>query len=181
MLAVAAILFAAVFLLRLGVENPSQVVTLLYALPIALVAVELGMAWGLAAGALGLGLFGLWELAWAVKADHDAIDYLARGRSDELLTVEPPAYLCALPRRGSRHRRDGQVPAARPRRRLRLAPGVRRGGAGWWCYGCCRGGRIYDRASLLAGGPWGRELRAEAFVAGVELARAALGGNGTRR
>jgi hypothetical protein len=51
---------------------------------------------------------------------------------------------------------------------------------GWWCYGCARGGRIYDLASLLRGGPWRRELRGEAFVAAVELARAALGGDGSR-
>jgi hypothetical protein len=31
---------------------------------------------------------------------------------------------------------------------------------GWWCFGCARGGRIYDLASLLSGGPWGRELGA---------------------
>jgi hypothetical protein len=34
---------------------------------------------------------------------------------------------------------------------------------GRWCYGCAPGGRIHDLASLLAGGPWGRELREEAF------------------
>jgi hypothetical protein len=34
---------------------------------------------------------------------------------------------------------------------------------GWWCFGCARGGRIYDLASLMAGGSWGRELRGEAF------------------
>jgi hypothetical protein len=51
---------------------------------------------------------------------------------------------------------------------------------GWWCYGCARGGRVYDLASLLSGGPWGRELRGEAFVAAVGLAQTALGGNGLR-
>jgi hypothetical protein len=62
-LAVAALLFIGVFGLRLGVESPSQLVTLLFALPIALVAVELGIVWGLAAAALALGMFGLWDLA----------------------------------------------------------------------------------------------------------------------
>ncbi len=33
----------------------------------------------------------------------------------------------------------------------------------WWCFGCQRGGGIYDLASLLEGGPWGTELRADAF------------------
>jgi hypothetical protein len=31
---------------------------------------------------------------------------------------------------------------------------------GWWCFGCSRGGRIYDLASLMAGGAWRRELAA---------------------
>ena len=34
---------------------------------------------------------------------------------------------------------------------------------GWWCFLCARGGRIYDLASLLEGGAWGRDLRGEAF------------------
>jgi len=46
---------------------------------------------------------------------------------------------------------------------------------GWWCFGCLRGGRIYDLASLLAAGPWGRDLRGEPFLTARELARAALG------
>ena len=45
---------------------------------------------------------------------------------------------------------------------------------GWWCYGCARGGRIYDLASLLAGGPWGPALRDDAFRAARELVAAAL-------
>jgi hypothetical protein len=49
-LAAAALLFVAVFLLRLGLESPSLLVTFLFALPIAMVAVELGVGWGLAAG-----------------------------------------------------------------------------------------------------------------------------------
>jgi hypothetical protein len=36
-------------------------------------------------------------------------------------------------------------------------------GDGWWCYGCGRGGTVYDLASLLEGGPWGRTLRGENF------------------
>ena len=41
--AVAAVLFIGVFLLRLANEDASEAVTLLYALPIALLAVELGV------------------------------------------------------------------------------------------------------------------------------------------
>ena len=77
-LAAAALLFGAVFALRVIVDSPDQLVTLLYALPIALVAVELGVGWGLAAAALALGFYSLWEVAWA---DHvgTALDYLTRG------------------------------------------------------------------------------------------------------
>jgi PAS domain S-box-containing protein len=79
-LAVVALLFVGVFLLRIGVNDPGQLVTLLYALPVALIAVELGLTWGLAAGALALGLFGVWDLAWANETDHSAFgDYLTRG------------------------------------------------------------------------------------------------------
>jgi CHC2-type zinc finger protein/DNA primase RepB-like protein len=35
---------------------------------------------------------------------------------------------------------------------------------GWWCFGCSRGGGIYDLASLLAGGPWGRALKGQHFT-----------------
>jgi hypothetical protein len=45
---------------------------------------------------------------------------------------------------------------------------------GRWCFGCARGGRIYDLASLMAARPWGRELRGDAFHAARQLAAAAL-------
>jgi hypothetical protein len=36
---------------------------------------------------------------------------------------------------------------------------------GWCCHaaGCAERGAIYDLASVLLGGPWGHELRGEAF------------------
>lgn len=34
---------------------------------------------------------------------------------------------------------------------------------GWWCFGCGRGGGIYDLGSLLAGGPCGAALQGEEF------------------
>ena len=34
---------------------------------------------------------------------------------------------------------------------------------GWRCHGCGRGGSIYDLASLLERGPWGKDLRDEQF------------------
>jgi hypothetical protein len=51
---------------------------------------------------------------------------------------------------------------------------------GWWCFGCQRGGRIYDLASLLAGGAWGRDLRGEAFKVTRELVAAGLRCRGSR-
>ena len=45
---------------------------------------------------------------------------------------------------------------------------------GWWCFGCSRGGRIVDLASLLAGGVWGRALRDEAFLRARGIAADAL-------
>ena len=78
-LVLAALLFAGVFLARLAVDDPSQTVTLLYALPIALLAIELGVGWGLAAAALALGLFAIWDLTWSSTQDRSAVDYLTRG------------------------------------------------------------------------------------------------------
>jgi hypothetical protein len=46
---------------------------------------------------------------------------------------------------------------------------------GWWCFGCGRGGRIYDLASLLSGGAWGAGLRGEAFRSVREMVAAAVG------
>jgi hypothetical protein len=44
--------------------------------------------------------------------------------------------------------------------------------SGWYCFGCGRGGRIFDLASLLIGGPWGLDLRGDAFrAARAELER----------
>jgi hypothetical protein len=45
---------------------------------------------------------------------------------------------------------------------------------GWWCFGRAHGGRIYDLASLMSGGVWGRELRGEAFRSVKEMVAAAV-------
>ena len=34
---------------------------------------------------------------------------------------------------------------------------------GWYCRSCEAGGAIYDLASVLLGGPYGRQLRGEEF------------------
>jgi hypothetical protein len=46
---------------------------------------------------------------------------------------------------------------------------------GWWCFGCSRGGGIYDLASALAGGPTGAALRGPALSAARERVRRSLG------
>jgi hypothetical protein len=65
--------------------------------------------------------------------------------------------------------------SAAPVTPLQYAAGPRYTRPGWCCFGCQRGGRIYDLASLLAGGAWGRDLRGEAFRSARELVAAALG------
>jgi PAS domain S-box-containing protein len=77
--AVAALLFLGVFIVRLADDTPSQAVTLLYALPIALLALELGVGGGIAAAVLALGLFAVWGVAWSPDLDQGAVDYLSRG------------------------------------------------------------------------------------------------------
>ena len=78
-LATAAAMFGFVFLLRLIDDDASRPLTLLYAVPIALLAVELGGSWGLAAALLALGLFGLWDLVAEPDLEGGAFAYLIRG------------------------------------------------------------------------------------------------------
>jgi PAS domain S-box-containing protein len=84
-LVVAALMFVGVFVLRVDVTSPSHLVTLLYALPIALVAVELGLVGGLAAAGLALAMFGLWEHIWSNGVDNAVLDYVTRGAAFFLL------------------------------------------------------------------------------------------------
>jgi signal transduction histidine kinase len=76
LVAVAALLFAAIFALRLAVDDPSALVANFYAVPIALVAAEIGLRAGLAAAAVAFGLVFAWG---AVKGVHvGALGYIAR-------------------------------------------------------------------------------------------------------
>jgi signal transduction histidine kinase len=73
---VAAVLFAAIFALRLVIHDPSALVANFYAVPIALVAAELGLRAGLAAAALAVGLVFAWG---AVRGVHlGVLGYVAR-------------------------------------------------------------------------------------------------------
>jgi hypothetical protein len=94
---------------------------------------------------------------------------------DELQLIAPPAYFLALcglqvPEGG------GMIKCPLPDHEDAYASCQVFGEAeqGWWCFGCARGGRIYDLASLMSGGTWGRELRGEAFRAARELVAAAV-------
>jgi len=84
--------------------------------------------------------------------------------TDEAARIPPPVYFRALagvdvPERG------GHVPCPLGEHHDQFASCMvyRDAAEGWWCYGCSRGGTIYDLASLLEGGPWGRDLRGQAF------------------
>ena len=73
---VAALLFAAIFAARLIVHDPGALVANFYAVPIALVAAELGLRAGIAAGAVAVGLVFAWG---AVNGVHvGVLGYVAR-------------------------------------------------------------------------------------------------------
>jgi signal transduction histidine kinase len=75
-IAVAALLFVAIFSLRLLIRDPSALVANFYAVPIALVAATLGLRAGLAAAAVAVGFVFAWG---AVKGIHvGVLGYVAR-------------------------------------------------------------------------------------------------------
>jgi RepB DNA-primase from phage plasmid len=95
---------------------------------------------------------------------------------DELALIAPPAYFLALcgvrvPDGG------GMVRCPLPDHDDAYASCqvYAEADQGWWCFGCARGGRIYDLASLMSGGAWGRELRGEAFRSVREMVAAVVG------
>ena len=82
-----------------------------------------------------------------------------RGRGmgdDPALALSPAEYFTALC--GVEPDEAGYVHCPLPGHDERTAS-CRLYGDHWWCFGCARGGGIYDLASLLEGGPWGTELR----------------------
>ena len=97
-------------------------------------------------------------------------------RRDPLSRVDPPAYfraLCSLevPAGGGMVRcplpdHHEELPSCR------VWPTAERG---WWCFGCARGGTIYDLASLMVGGPWGSGLRGDTFRRASRLAAVGVG------
>jgi signal transduction histidine kinase len=72
----AAVLFAAVFALRMGLDDPGALVANFYAVPIALLAFEFGMRGGLAGAAVAFGLVFAWHAF--TEVDLDWLGYLSR-------------------------------------------------------------------------------------------------------
>jgi signal transduction histidine kinase len=84
MLAVSAVLLAVVFVLRLSVTTPGFGITLLYDIPVALVAVAYGFRAGIVAATVALGVFALGEslapihTSTGVTVGVNAIGYVSR-------------------------------------------------------------------------------------------------------
>jgi hypothetical protein len=92
--AAAGALFAAIFVVRIVDGNVDDAVTLLYLMPIALVAVEFGLAGGTIAAVLACGLLGIWVATddpglTPVGFSTRAVAFLAVGTLDYLLGRKP--------------------------------------------------------------------------------------------
>ena len=82
--------------------------------------------------------------------------------------ADPAAGVLRSARRDHRpgDRRPGALPGPDARRPdIPPARSAAEPERGWCCHGgpATRGGAIYDLASVLLGGPWGRQLRGEQF------------------
>ena len=75
-IAVAVALFAALFVLRLTVGDPDDAVSMLFALPIALVAVAFGFRAGILSGVAGVVLLALW--VWVDDVSLSALGWVSR-------------------------------------------------------------------------------------------------------
>lgn len=83
--AVSATLFAGVLGLRYAVDDPDEPVTLLFCLPIALLAVTFGRRIGTVAGLAGITLLSFW--AWTTGADLSLLGWVTRAVPMLLLGV----------------------------------------------------------------------------------------------
>ena len=98
-------------------------------------------------------------------------------REDPYKRIAPPEYFQRLA--GITVPRGGLVSCPAPAHRDRhpsCSVGVE-ASQGWCCHSgdCGARGAIYDLASVLLGGPWGRELRGTAFTRARARVRAAFG------
>ncbi|HEU4514282.1 MAG TPA: hypothetical protein VFR87_14340 [Nocardioidaceae bacterium] len=75
-IAVAGVLYVAVFTLRLTAGGPNDAVNMLYALPIALVALAFGRRAGIAAGLVAVALVAIW--AFSSDADLSTLGWASR-------------------------------------------------------------------------------------------------------
>lgn len=81
---VASGLFLAVTALRFGAHSSGDAVTVLYSLPVALLAVAFGRRGGLIGATVGYALFALFA-TWHANGDIDALGWIARGAALFLL------------------------------------------------------------------------------------------------
>jgi diguanylate cyclase (GGDEF)-like protein/PAS domain S-box-containing protein len=79
LLTISTVLLLVIFTLRFAVSSPDELVLLLCVVPIALVAIALGVLGGLAAATLSYGVFVVWALV--SHADVTLVDHLARALS----------------------------------------------------------------------------------------------------
>jgi hypothetical protein len=116
-LAVAGLLFTVVLAVRFSVEDPVEAISMLYVLPVALVALAFGSRAGLAAGLLALGLVAFWVVAvgtelsvlgWAARlVPFVVLGWLLGDASDRLEEAE--ARRAALEAAAQRHRDATEV------------------------------------------------------------------------
>jgi hypothetical protein len=95
-------------------------------------------------------------------------------RLDDLELIPAPVYYERIT--GMSAGRDGRVrcPAAWHEDRNPSARVWEEPGRGWYCFSCGAGGGIYQLASVFLGGPYGPDLRDEAFRAAKRLAEEAF-------
>lgn len=101
---------------------------------------------------------------------------LASLQGDDAAQLTPPAYFRALAG-VTVSGRGGHIPCPLPDHDERISSCMvyPTTSQGWRCFGCGRGNKIYDLASLLEGGSWGRALRGEEFIAVKRRVHAQLG------
>ena len=75
-LVLAGVLFVAIFLLRLLISNPEHPIALLYAIPVLIVAIELGTLGGVGAALFAVVLAGVWDLGISDAPNHDVEEYV---------------------------------------------------------------------------------------------------------
>lgn len=134
----AALLFAAVFALRMSGGDATDGIGLLYVIPISLVALELGLAGGAAAAVVALALLAVWALA--TDADLNGTGVFTRAVAYAAVGLIAGRFSDRMRQGQARHRqlldtglalshltRDGDLPAtvARDIRTLLGARGVR--------------------------------------------------------